>query len=89
MPAPQPASPAPIPKPAPTQPAAPKGYVVQLGVFSNPDNALELQKKLTAAGIKSYTETRVHVGPFSSKAEADQAQAKLKALGLQPVVTPR
>jgi len=80
---------------APSQPVKPaaeptpaKGYVVQLGLFSNPDNALQLQKRLAEHGIKSYTETRLHVGPFQTKAEADQAQAKIRSLGINAVLAP-
>jgi DedD protein len=66
----------------------PKGYVVQLGVFTNYANAQQLQERLAQNGIKSYTETRVHVGPFQNKAEADQALAKIKAMGIGAVVVP-
>lgn len=79
--------------PPPAQPPLPKeaakGYVVQLGVFSNPENAIELQKKLKEHGIKSYTETKVHIGPFKDKAEAEAALAKLKALGIGAVIVPQ
>lgn len=68
--------------------AAAKGYTVQLGVFSNPVNAMQLQEKLLQSGIKSYTETRLNVGPFQSKAEAEQALAKIRALGISAVVVP-
>lgn len=76
------------PAPPPRQEPAPKGYVVQLGVFGNLDNARQLQERLAQNGIKSYTETRVNVGPFHSKAEADQALAKLRSMGISAVVAP-
>ncbi|MEW5944085.1 MAG: SPOR domain-containing protein, partial [Pseudomonadota bacterium] len=77
------------PPPAkPAEAAAPKGYVVQLGVFSNPANAQQLQAKLIEHGIQSYTETRLNVGPFQSKAEADRALAKIRELGINAVVVP-
>lgn len=63
-----------------------KNYTVQLGVFSNPENAIQMQEKLAQQGIKSYTETRLNVGPFNSKAEAEAAQAKLRGLGINAVV---
>ena len=66
-----------------------KGYVVQLGVFSNPANAIQLQEKLKEHGIKSYTETKVHIGPFKDKVEAEAAVAKLKALGIGAVIVPQ
>lgn len=80
-----PAAPAaPVAKPAPE----PQAYTVQVGLFSNYENAIQLQKRLAENGIKSYTETRLHVGPFKNKAEAEAAQAKLRELGLSPVVAP-
>lgn len=71
-----------------TEPVAPKGYVVQLGLFSNYENAVQLQKRLAEHGIKSYTETRLHVGPFQNKAEADQAMAKIRSMGINAVLAP-
>lgn len=76
------------PPPAKAAEPAPRGYTVQLGVFSNPANALQLQEKLAHNGIKSYTETKLNVGPFQSKAEADQALTKIRAMGVSAVVVP-
>lgn len=70
----------------PLQSAAPKAYAVQLGVFSDPDNAKQLQSKLAQHGIPSRMETRVQIGPFKTRAEADRAKEKLKALGITAVV---
>ncbi|MEW6313502.1 MAG: SPOR domain-containing protein [Pseudomonadota bacterium] len=67
---------------------APHGYILQLGVFASPANAEALQSKLAKAGIRSHTETRVHVGPFKDKTEAEQAMAKLRAMGMTPVIMP-
>ncbi len=58
-----------------------KRYLVQLGVFSNLGNAEDLVAKLQAAGIPAQIESRVQVGPFATRAEADAARAKLKAMG--------
>lgn len=58
------------------------GFVLQLGVFSNSGNAEELRNRLRSAGIPAQLETRVQVGPFSSKEEAARAQGKLRKLGL-------
>ena len=63
-----------------------KNYEVQLGVFTDMENAKQLQAKLTQNGIPSHSETRVQVGPFANKAEADAAKEKLKALGIGAVV---
>ncbi|MDY7538205.1 SPOR domain-containing protein [Undibacterium sp. RTI2.1] len=76
------------------------GYVVQAGAFSTPEKISEVQDKLKAAGIKSYTQkvatspngdksvTRIRVGPFESKEEADKATANLVKLGLSPKLIP-
>lgn len=88
QPAPKPAEKAAAPAAKPAEAPAPNGYVVQLGVFTNYANAQQLQERLAQNGIKSYTETRVHVGPFQNKAEADLALAKIKAMGIGAVVVP-
>lgn len=59
-----------------------KRFLVQVGVFSNHANAEDLLARLTEAGIPAQIESRVQVGPFASRAEADAARAKLKAMGL-------
>jgi DedD protein len=51
-------------------------------VFSNHANAEELVTKLQQAGIPAQVESRVQVGPFASRAEADVARAKLKSMGI-------
>jgi cell division protein FtsN len=67
-----------------------KGFVVQVGVFGTAENARDLQAKLAEKGIPSSTETRVVVGPFKDRTEADAVNAKLKEMGLQGmVVAPR
>lgn len=63
-----------------------RGYSVQAGVFLLSNNAEKLLGQLHQAGIPAYLETRVQIGPFKSKAEADAAVKKLKALGITPVV---
>lgn len=78
-----PAQPAPMPEPRPGE----RAYVLQLGVFSNPDNAKQLVERLNREGIRAYSETRVQVGPFLTRAEAEQARAALQRLGLSAVIT--
>ncbi len=56
--------------------------LLQVGVFSNHANAEELVQRLQAAGIPAQIESRVQVGPFATRAEADAARAKLKELGI-------
>lgn len=58
------------------------GYVVQAGVFSHTANAEELRARLALHGIPAQVETRVLVGPFRTRAEADRARAQMRALGL-------
>jgi DedD protein len=81
-------APSPPPAPAPSSQPPAKGYAVQLGVFSNPANATQMQEKLAQHGIKSYTETKLNVGPFQNKEEAEAALAKLRGLGINAVVVP-
>jgi len=74
-------------KPAP---ATGKAYVVQVGVFMSPANAQALQQQLVKAGIPAHTETRVQLGPFQDRREAETALAKVKKLGVNAVlVAPR
>lgn len=84
---------APAPKPAlekapskAVEPSPPKGFLVQVGVFTTPENARALQAKLARNGIPAFIETRVVVGPFKDHAEADAANKRLKEMGLQGVV---
>ena len=75
-----------------TAPAAAEGrLVVQVGAFADADKAREARVKLEKAGLKTYTQvadtkdgkrTRVRVGPFASRAEAEKAASKIKALDL-------
>ncbi|MDP2433701.1 MAG: SPOR domain-containing protein [Pseudomonadota bacterium] len=71
-------------------PPAPSGerFVVQLGVFSNPDRARELVNQLKKQGIRAHMETRVQLGPFANQDEAEKAQAQMRKLGLSALVTP-
>ena len=67
----------------------PNGYVVQFGVFSNPQNAQQLIERLKQAGIEAQTETRVQLPAFKTKAEADAALAKMKAKGISATLLAR
>jgi DedD protein len=66
--------------------------VVQVGAFSEAAKAREARLKLERAGLPTYTNVaktpdgeriRVRMGPFKTKAEADKAAARAKALGLE------
>jgi len=80
-----PTPPAPSPAPAPIPPG--KGFVVQVGVFSNPDNAREMVDKLNKQGIRAHLEARVQLGPFLNRQEAEKAQAEMRKLGYNALVT--
>lgn len=70
----------------PAAPAVPNGFVLQAGVFSSIKRAEELHAQLTLSGVPSTLETRVQVGPFRTRQEAEAAQAKLKELGVQTIL---
>jgi DedD protein len=70
-------------------------FIVQVGAFADADKAREARTKVERAGMKTYTQvldtkdgkrTRVRVGPFSNRAEADKAAARIKALDLSASV---
>ena len=62
------------------------GYALQAGVFSDPRRAEELNARLILEGIPSTIEARVQVGPFKSRAEAEAAREKMKAMGIDAVL---
>ena len=77
-------------------PAAEK-FIVQVAALATQDKVDELQQRLKAAGIASYTQKistpagqriRVRVGPFGSREEADNALARLARLGLNGSLVP-
>lgn len=89
----RPASPVVEVKPAPAvmPPSAPRlfsGFLLQAGVFSSARRAEELHARLTMSGVPSTLETRVQVGPFKTKREAEAAQEKLKELGVETILVP-
>lgn len=65
---------------------------LQVGAFSDPDKVREVRRKLEQAGLKTYTQvvegkdgkktTRVRVGPFETRSEADKAAARIRKLDL-------
>ena len=69
--------------------------MVQVGAFADADKAREARNKLEKAGLKTYTQvadtndgkrTRVRVGPFATKAEAEKAASKIKTLDLPAAI---
>jgi DedD protein len=74
---------------------ADKHFVVQAGSFLDEAKVRETRNKLEKAGLKTYTQvieakdgkrTRVRLGPFATKAEAEQAAEKAKSLQVQAMV---
>lgn len=108
----KPAVPAEKPVPAKKTPAAPtkehsvtasaatekpaKGWAVQVGTFSNTENAIHLRDKLKRHGHAVHSETvtlagkkaiRLRIGPFRDKEQAVKVQAQIrKELRVQGVV---
>ncbi len=76
-------SPAPTPSPKPAAASAPRGgkFVVQVGTFSNAANAKSLANRLGGFTDGSGALTRVRMGPFATRAEADAARTKAVAAG--------
>ncbi len=93
----------PAPDPAATESKAEfsgslKGaWLVQLGSFGNPDNAVRLRNSVQEKGYDSHiqevvrgdtTLTRVFSGPFAEKTEAERAKKRLDAeFGVNGLVT--
>jgi len=78
----------------PPPPAAGDGFIVQVAAFGEAGKASALANELKAKGFPAYTEsagavTRVRVGPYGARAEANRAAERLKALGQSPVVAAR
>jgi rare lipoprotein A len=94
-PAPTPSS-APKPKPAAAPvPAASASaprtgrFVVQVATFSNASNAKSLATRLGGFTDASGALTRVRMGPFATRAEADAARAKAVAAGYRDAAVVR
>jgi len=64
----------------------PDGPYLQVGVFTHPANAAKLKSTLEAQGIPVYLATRVQVGPFKNRQEAELMRKKLKAMGLSSLL---
>lgn len=71
------------------------GPVVNVGLFADPANARRVQERLAAARLPVVVDpvessrgtlSRVRVGPFADKAQAEKAAAKVRALGLEAQV---
>ena len=85
--------PAVVPPAVASQPqAGTPRFVVQAGAYSEAGALREARQKVEKLGLKTYTQvidgdsgkrTRVRVGPFSTRQEAEAVATKVKAAGLQ------
>lgn len=67
-------------------------FVVQAGAYTDPASLRQARQKVEKLGLKTYTQvieteggsrTRVRVGPFATRDEAEKAAARIKSAGLQ------
>jgi len=77
-----------------TSAAGGESYVVQVGAFGETGKAASLRSDLKGRGFAAYTEksgsvTRVRVGPFATRDQAEKVAESLRAKGFSGVVTPR
>lgn len=65
--------------------------VIQVGAFSDAAKVREVRSKLEQAGLKTYTQvvekdgkstTRIRVGPYETREEADKVAARIRKLDL-------
>ncbi|MGE0100483.1 MAG: SPOR domain-containing protein [Hydrogenophaga sp.] len=91
--------PAPILAPTPpalsgpaASPSVPRAFAINVGLFADPANAEKAHARLLQEGLPAFTQTvempkgvrtRVRVGPFVSRAEAEAAAERIRALGLE------
>ncbi len=80
------------PASAAAESAAAARFVVQVGAYNDAERMRAARQKLEKLGYKTYTQeidtptgkrTRVRVGPFAGRAEAEAVAAKVKASGMQ------
>ena len=96
----KPATPVAVADPVPAKPGASSveaggRFVVQVGAFADAASARGARAKVELLGLRTYTQavetangarTRVRIGPFGSREEADRAASKLKAAGMPAAV---
>ena len=70
-------------------------FIVQVGAFADAAKAKETRLKVERAGLTTYIHvaetpegkrTRVRVGPFSNRADAEKAAAKIRGLDLPAAI---
>ena len=85
----------PAPPPALATDATAGRFVVQVGAYTEARALRDARQKTERLGLKTYTQviktaagerTRVRVGPFATRAEAEAAGARLRAAGLPAAI---
>lgn len=85
----------PAASPPPASAAKEGRFVVQVGAFTDAAALKDARQRVEKLGLKTYTQvvetdagkrTRVRVGPFATREEADHAAAKLKGAALPAAV---
>lgn len=75
--------------------ATPVRMTIQVGAFTDPAKIRDVRSKLEQAGLKTYTQvvdkdgkstTRIRVGPFDTKEDADKAAARIRKLDLPAAI---
>jgi DedD protein len=73
-------------------------FVVQVAALADNARVKQLQKQMTGAGVKTYTEvvttkagevTRVRAGPYPTREAAESARTQLKKAGLDGKIVPK
>lgn len=81
----------------PTPPASAAPFGVQVGIFAQPANVANVLTQLRAQGLPVYTDaitlagqprTRVRVGPYTGRDEAQRVAVQIADAGLPAVVVP-
>jgi DedD protein len=64
----------------------PRGPHLQAGVFLQASNAQSFKANLEAQGLPVYIESRVHIGPFRDRKEAERVREQLQEMGVSTVL---
>lgn len=81
--------------PRAVEPLLTQDYAINVGLFAEAANARKARARLIEAGLPAYTQvvdtakgprTRVRVGPFAGREQADEAALRIRALGLEAQV---
>jgi DedD protein len=90
-------SPKPEPKPEPPKTDGSR-YAVQVGAYAEARAVQDVRARLDKLGLRSSVQTvttdagprtRVRLGPYASRDEADKAAAQLRAAGLPGMIVPQ